>query len=193
MAALFSFFFFMAFFIVIALALYGVAIYNALINVKNNIKKAWGNIDVLLKQRHDEIPKLIKTCESYMQYEKDTLEKVVKLRQEAIDASDVNNKSAKEGQLSQALSSVFALAENYPELKSQELFSQLHTRISELESSISGRREFYNESVNAYNIRIESFPDQIVANFMNLTQEEMFKVAESEKIDPGINISQPTG
>ena len=178
-------------FVAIGLVSYFVTIYNGLIVVKNNIEKAWANIDVILKQRHDEIGKLLKACEGYMQYERDTFAKVIELRSQAQGAQGVADKAAKEAQLSAGLQRIFALAENYPQLKAQASFQQLQGRISELEGQIADRREFYNESVNNYNIRIQSLPDSFVAGFMSLMPHELFKVAETDRQDVEIKFSQP--
>jgi LemA protein len=179
-------------FVVVGVAMYFVAIYNGLIVVKNDIQKAWGNIDVLLKQRHDELPKLIKTCEAYMGYEKGTLTKVIELRNSAQAARTIGAKAQTEGALTGALHQLFALAENYPQLKAESNFQHLQQRVSGLENQISDRREFYNESVNNYNIRISSLPDTFVARFMNLNAQEMFKVTEDDRRDVDINISVPS-
>jgi LemA protein len=178
-------------FVAAAVILYLVAIYNGLIVVKNDIGKAWGNIDVLLKQRHDELPKLIKTCEAYMGYEKATLAKVIEMRNSAQAARTVASRAEAEGALTGALHHLFALAENYPQLKAEGNFQHLQTRISGLENQIADRREFYNESVNNYNIRISSIPDLIVARAMNLQPQEMFKVSEAERGDVDVNIKLP--
>lgn len=174
--------------VMVGFVVYAITIYNGLVAVKNNILKAWGNIDVLLKQRHDELPKLIKTCEAYMSYEKETLSKIIALRNAAQGASGVAAKAESEGQITAALRQLFALAENYPELKAQSSFQQLQGRISELENQIADRREFYNESVNNYNIRIQSFPDSIIAAMIGLAAQEMFQVAEADKQDVAIDI-----
>lgn len=179
-------------FLVVGVVAYFVVVYNGLVGVKNNILKAWGNIDVLLKQRHDEIPKLIKTCEAYMKYEKDTFARIVELRGAAQAAQGVADKASKEGELTQTLHKLFALAENYPELKAQSSFQQLQGRISDLENQIADRRELYNESVNNYNIRIESVPDMFVAGLMGLNRQEMFKVDEADRRDVDININVPS-
>ncbi|MFA6028356.1 MAG: LemA family protein [Elusimicrobiota bacterium] len=178
-------------FALVGLVAYFVTVYNGLIIVKNNIVKAWANIDVLLKQRHDEIPKLIKTCESYMKFEKDTLTKITALRSTAQGATGVAQRAEAEGQLTAGLRQLFAVAENYPDLKSQASFQQLQGRISDLESQLADRREFYNETVNNYNIRIQSLPDSFVASFMNLQPQEMFKVSEADRQDVAIDIAQP--
>jgi len=170
---------------------YFVTIYNGLIVVTRNIDKAWANIDVLLKQRHDEIPKLVKICEGYMQYERETLEKITAARTACIQAKSVGESSQAEGGLSRSLRSLFAVAENYPDLKANQNFTQLQQRVSYLESQIADRREFYNDSVNTYNIRINEFPDLIVAAKMHLQPREMFKVTEEDKKDVEIKFNFP--
>ncbi|MEQ8938932.1 MAG: LemA family protein, partial [Gammaproteobacteria bacterium] len=152
--------------IVAALVMYGVVIYNNLVSLKHNVSKAWSNIDVLLKQRHDELPKLIETCKQYMGYEQETLEKVIQARSDvaaAREKGDVAALGPAETQLRLGLGNLFALAEDYPDLKANENFKHLQQRISGLEETIADRREFYNESVNINNVRIEQFPDVIVA------------------------------
>ena len=178
-------------FLTVGVVLYLTGVYNGLVVVKNDIQKAWSNIDVLLKQRHDELPKLIKTCEAYMGYEKGTLTKIVELRNTAQAAQGVAARAQAEGQLSGALQRLFAVAENYPQLKAEAGFQQLQTRISGLENQIADRREFYNDSVNNYNIRIASLPDVFVANFMGLKPQEMFKVEAEDRRDVDINIAMP--
>jgi LemA protein len=162
---------------------YFVGIYNGLIRLKNNLKKAWANIDVLLKQRHDELPKLIEVCKGYMTYEKGLLETITKARSIYQGAQSIQDKAQADNMISGALKTLFAVAENYPNLKANEDFMHLQTRISSLESEIADRREFYNESVNNYNIKIQSFPDVIIANMMGFGQEELFKVADEDKKD----------
>jgi len=167
-------------------AIYGVAIYNRLVSLKHNVKKAWGNIDVLLKQRHDELPKLVETCRQYMTYEQETLERVISARSQVSDAresGDVGALGAAEGLLRAGLGRLFALAENYPGLKANESFRHLQIRITGLEDAIADRREFYNESVNINNIRIEQFPDLIVARLFAFGPFELLKFEESEKVD----------
>ena len=171
--------------ILIAVAIIGyfITIYNGLIKLKNNIKKAWANIDVLLKQRSDELPKLIETVKGYMKHEKEVLENLTKARTNFLNASTVAETATADNMISGALKSLFAVAENYPNLKANENFMQLQNRISGVENEIADRREFYNDSVNQYNIRIQSIPDVIVARMMGYTDEEMFEVAEADKQD----------
>ena len=142
----------------VLLAVYVVSMYNHLVRLKHNVSKAWSNIDVLLKQRHDEIPKLVETCKQYMKYEQETLERVMQARSrvaEARQSQDVPGLGLAEGALRMGLGQLFALAEDYPELRANENFQHLHSRISTLENTIADRREFYNESVNINNIGIE--------------------------------------
>jgi len=169
-----------------ALLLYGVLIYNNLVSLKHGVSKAWSNIDVLLKQRHDELPKLVETCRQYMKFEQETLEKVMRARsqvQAAREAHDVRNLGHAEGELRLGLGNLFAVAEAYPELKANETFQHLQARISGLESSIADRREFYNESVNANNVRIEQFPDVIVARLFAFKPFDLLEFSEAEKAD----------
>ncbi|MEK7388785.1 MAG: LemA family protein [Elusimicrobiota bacterium] len=168
---------------------YLVTLYNGMVIVKNNVGKSWANIDVLLKQRHDEIPKLIKTCEGYMKHERETLSRVIALRNSAQSVQGVADKASAEGALSAGLRQLFALAENYPDLKAQSSFQQLQSRISELENQIADRREFYNESVNNFNIRIQSLPDLFVAGFMGLQAAQMYKVNEADKADVDVTFN----
>lgn len=170
-------------FIVVGGLAYGVSIYNGLVQVKNNIKKSWANIDVLLKQRSDELPKLIETVKGYMKYEAGTLEKLTAARTQFLSSETVHEKAEANDMMTKALKSLFAVAENYPDLKANQNFLQLQNRISGIENEIADRREFYNDSVNTYNIRIASFPDMILANMMKLIPEEMFQIAASDRED----------
>lgn len=169
-----------------ALILYGVMIYNNLVRLKHNVSQAWSNIDVLLKQRHDELPKLVETCRQYMKYEKDVLERVTLARaavSKAREAGDVGALGAAETQLRAGLGALFAVAENYPELKASESFQHLQGRVSQLESAIADRREFYNASVNANNVRIEQFPDVLIARNFGFGSRELLEFEEGEKQD----------
>lgn len=165
---------------------YIILIFNNLVSLKNNVKKAWANIDVLLKQRHDELPKLIETCKQYMTYEQPTLEKITELRSKAMQAreqGDVNALGKAEGLLRGSIGNLFALAENYPDLKANQTFQHLQTRISALENAIADRRELYNESVTVNNIRIEQIPDIMVAKLFGFKRFEPLEFAVSETAD----------
>lgn len=170
--------------------LYLILIFNNLVTLKNNVKKAWANIDVLLKQRHDELPKLVETCKQYMAYERPTLEKITELRTKAMQAreqGDINTLGKVEGLLKGTLGNLFALAENYPELKANQTFSHLQTRISGLENSIADRRELYNDSVTLNNIRIEQIPDILVAKLFGFKHFVPLEYSASETADVDVN------
>ena len=172
--------------VLVAIAVYVITIYNALVQIKHNVSKAWANIDVLLKQRHDELPKLIETCKQYMKFEQETLTKVIEARSKVFSAREAQNMPAlgqAEGTLRSAIGSLFALAESYPELKANQTFQQLQTRISSLENAIADRREFYNESVNINNVRFEQFPDAIIASMMGFKAAQLLEFTEEEKKD----------
>ena len=165
-----------------------ITIYNALVRMRNNISKSWANIDVILKQRSDELPKLVDSVKGYMKHEGGVLTKVTQARTKFLDAQTVQEKAKANNMITDALKSLFAVAENYPTLKANESFIQLQNRISGLENELSDRREFYNDSVNEYNIKIESFPDVLVARMMGYTQPEtMFEIDESDREDVKID------
>src|SRR5574340_924432 len=153
---------------VVALS-YSISLYNNLVQLKHGVSKAWANIDVLLKQRHDELPKLVEVCKQYKQFEQETLQRVIEARsmvQSARQGQDIEALGKAEGMLRMGLGNIFAVAEAYPELKTNENFMQLQTRITGLENGIADRRELYNESVNIYNVGIEQFPAVLVANML---------------------------
>jgi LemA protein len=165
---------------------YGIMIYNSLVAVKHNVSKAWANIDVLLKQRHDEIPKLVEVCKQYRQFEQATLQNVIEARSKVFAASQAQNIPAlgqAETALRASLGNLFAVAEAYPELKTNQQFLNLQTRISALENAIADRREFYNESVNINNVRIEQFPDVIVASMFHFPPRQLLEFQDTETAD----------
>jgi LemA protein len=170
-------------FAILGLIAYVIMIFNGLIALKNDLAKAWANIDILLKQRHDELSKLLDVCKGYMDFERDTLQKITQARSLYQQAVGVDQKAQADQSMTSALRGFFAVAENYPQLKANENFTRLQVRITELESQIADRREFYNDSVNTFNIRIQQMPDTFVASFMNLTPQPMFKVEEADKAD----------
>jgi LemA protein len=175
--------------VLVVLAAYFIMLYNGLVSIKNNVSKAWSNIDVLLKQRHDELPKLVDTCKQYMKHEQGTLEKVIQARSRVSDARESQNIAAlgaAEGALRAGLGNLFAVAESYPDLKANESFLQLQSRISGLENAIADRREFYNDSVNINNVRIEQFPDVIVARMFNFKAFDLLRFASEELKDVDI-------
>jgi len=171
------------------LAAYVIGIYNGLVRLKHNVQKAWSNIDVLLKQRHDEIPKLVEVCKGYMKHERETLEKVVQARSSALTADSVARKADAEGGLGKALTGLFALAEKYPDLKANTNFLGLQRRISEVEELIADRREMYNESVNIFNVRIEQIPDVFIARAANYSSRDLYEADEEDREDVKIDLT----
>jgi len=169
------------FFFIGGVLIYAVILYNGLVRLRNENDRAWANIDVLLKQRHDEIPNLVETVKGYLQHEQQTLLAVTQARADSMNAASVGQKAVAELKIASALHSLFAVAENYPQLKANENFLKLQTRITELEERIADRREFFNDDVNTYNTRIGQIPDVFVASFMNLKRREMFKVSEEDR------------
>ena len=167
-------------------AVYLIMTYNNLVTVKNNVARAWANIDVLLKQRHDEIPKLVEICKQYKQFEQETLVRVTEARSRVAAAREARNIDAlgpAEVALRAGVARVFALAEAYPDLKANQSFMQLQSRITGLENAIADRREFYNDSVNVNNIRIEQFPDSIIAGAFGFNEVRMLHFEEQEIAD----------
>ena len=172
----------LAFFLFAAgVLIYVVILYNGLVRLRNENDRAWANIDVLLKQRHDEIPNLVETVKGYMQHEQKTLLAVTQARAASMSAGSIGQKALADLQVTGALRGLFAVAENYPQLKANDNFLKLQTRITELEERIADRREFFNDDVNTYNTRIGQIPDVFVASFMGLKPREMFKVSDEDK------------
>ncbi|HEX8750692.1 MAG TPA: LemA family protein [Nitrospira sp.] len=168
---------------IIGIIAYAVSLYNTLVRLSNNIDKAWSNIDVILKQRHDELPKLVDVCNSYMKHERETLESVTAARSAYSRSTSVDEKAEAENQLTRALGKLFAVAEQYPDLKANQEFLNVQQRISALESTIADRREFYNDSVNVYNILIEQIPALWVAQQIGYTARPLLTVAPTDRED----------
>lgn len=168
-------------FFIVGVLIYGVILYNGLVRLRNENDRAWANIDVLLKQRHDEIPNLVETVKGYMQHEQQTLLAVTQARAASISASSIGQKAIADLQIASALRGLFAVAENYPQLKANDNFLRLQVRITELEERIADRREFFNDDVNTYNTRIGQIPDVFVASAMGLKPREMFKVSDEDR------------
>ncbi len=174
-------------FLVIGLILYFITVYNSLVAIRNEVDRAWANIDVLLKQRFDELPKLVDTCKGYMKYEQETLQKIVEARTAWLNAKTVDQKLEANQLGAGALKSLFAVAEKYPDLKANNNFMQLQGRISTLESQIADRRELYNDAVNTHNIRIAQLPDVFVARLLGYQNRTLFQAAAAEREDVKIN------
>lgn len=165
---------------------YGITLYNGLVTLKHNVARAWANIDVLLKQRHDELPKLVEVCKQYKEFEQSTLQKVIEARaqvQSAREQQDLPALGGAEGALRQGLGRLFAVAEAYPDLKSNDNFMQLQQRITNLENAIADRRELYNEAVNINNVRVEQFPDALIATLFHFGPRPLLEFSSAEKAD----------
>src|SRR5580658_3083319 len=165
---------------------YLVGIYNSLIRVRADVKLAWSNIDVLLVQRHDELPKLVETCKQYLQYEQQTLERVMQARSAVATArssGSVSALGAAESGMRTGLAGLFAVAEKYPDLKANQAFQHLQQRITGLEQAISDRREIYNEAVNINNVRIAAFPDSMIASRYGFLPAHLLQFEAEQKAD----------
>lgn len=175
----------------VVVLVYAITLYNQLVSVKHGVSRAWSNIDVLLRQRHEELPKLVEACRQYMQYEQATLERVISARNavgQARDRSDIRSLGEAETALRSGLGQLFALAENYPQLQASSSFQHLQERISGLETGIADRRELYNAAVNINNVRIEQFPDVLIARLFNFREADLLRFSEAEKAD--VNLRQ---
>ena len=176
--------------LIIVAAVYAIVLYNGLVEVKHAVSRAWANIDVLLKQRHDELPKLVETCKQYRDFESATLERVIAARSQAFAArekGDVAAVGAAEGGLRASLGRLFAVAESYPELKTNEQFLHLQRRITQLEETIADRREVYNDCVNINNVKIEQFPEILLAKWFHFTSKTMLEFAAIDFADVDIS------
>ncbi|PLX92091.1 MAG: LemA family protein [Desulfuromonas sp.] len=176
--------------ILVILLTYAIVLYNGFVQMKNDVDKTWSNIDILLKQRFDELPKLIKVCEGYMQHEKRTLEAVIQARSALQGAKSPEQKMQAQNMLTDTLRSLFAVVERYPELKADAGFRRLGERISEIEEMIADRRELYNEYVNLFNVRIDQFPDVIIARLFNFTSRQLWTIDPAHRADVEVNFNQ---
>lgn len=168
--------------IVASVVLYAVVIYNALVRARQMVREAWSGIDVQLKRRSDLIPNLLETVKGYAAHEKDALREVTEMRTRAssVPAGNVAERAAAEGMLGQALGRLFAVAEAYPDLKANENFRELQTTLETLESEIQMSRRYYNGSVRDLNVKVESFPSNLVANQFGFAQEEYFELEDPQ-------------
>lgn len=160
---------------------YGVFAYNNFIKLINRTKEAWSDIEVQLKRRYDLIPNLVNTVKGYAKHEKDTFEKVTEMRAKAISAEGTVAQAQAENMLTQALRSVFAVAENYPDLKANENFVELQREITDTENKVQAARRFYNSNVRDLNISIDSFPQNIIANFFKFVKREFFELDNDQR------------
>ncbi|MFO7577330.1 MAG: LemA family protein [Pelovirga sp.] len=176
--------------LLLGLIFYTIMIYNGFISLKNTISQDWSNIDVLLKQRFDELPKLIKVCEGYMQHEQKTLEAVVKARSMVNAARSEDQQLQAQNMLTDTLKSLFMVVERYPDLKADAAFRQLSYRISEIEDQIADRRELYNASVTIYNIRLRQFPDLLVAQLFSFAPRSLWTIDPEQRQDVTVSFGQ---
>ena len=164
--------------LVVLVAIFAVSIYNSLVQLRNQVKNAWSQIDVQLKRRHDLIPNLIETVKGYMKHERELLENVTKYRSQAMDAGSVGERSKAEGLLSGALGQLRVQIENYPDLKANQNFLALQEELTATENKISFSRQNYNDQVLFYNNKIQMFPSNILAGMFGFKQEEFFEIEE---------------
>ena len=160
------------------------AMYNGLVRLRQQTMNAWGQIDVQLKRRYDLIPNLVETVKGYMKYEQETLEKVILARQRAIDATGIQQQADAENTLTRALGGLFALAENYPDLKASDNMVQLQEELRSTENKISFSRQFYNDSVMEYNTKREQFPSNMIATMFNFRKRDLFEIETPEEREP---------
>ncbi len=170
--------------------LFIVGLYNSLVRLRRRCDNAWSQIDVQLKRRYDLIPNLVETAKGYLKHEREVLENVTKARQQAIDASGVKDKAQAENFLTSTLRSLFAVVENYPELKANENMLALHEEVTSTENKISFARQHYNDSVMKYNVKIETVPSNVIASMFGFAPREFFEIEEgAERQAPKVDFS----
>ncbi|HAL56793.1 MAG TPA: hypothetical protein DCP63_10030 [Bacteroidetes bacterium] len=176
--------------LVVILIFWIAAKYNGLITLRNQVTNGWKQIDVQLKRRHDLIPNLVNTVKGQMEFEQDTLEKVIQARNAAVSAAGVADSAAKEDVLTSALSRLFALVENYPTLRSNENVKQLQEELTSTENKISFARQFFNDIATKFNIAQQVFPANIIASIFNFKPSELFEISvAAEREAPSVNLS----
>lgn len=172
--------------VVVLLVMFVISNYNALVQLRNNVKDQWAQIDVLLKRRADLIPNLVETVKGYTKHEKGTLEAVVNARNKAVSATTPEDEMKANGELTQALTRLFALTESYPDLKANTNFMDLQANLKETEDKISYARQFYNDAVLKYRNKLEMFPSNIIASIFGFKPEAFFEATENEKEVPNV-------
>ena len=165
-----------------------ISLYNTLVRLRNRVRNAWSQIDVQLKRRHDLIPNLVEVVKGYMSYEQETLQKVIQARNMAVSAQGVADVAKSENMLTGALKSLFALVENYPDLKANQNAMELQEELTSTENKISFARQYYNDSVMNLNNRTEMFPSNMVAGMFNFKKEVFYEIPESEKEVPKVSL-----
>ncbi len=169
--------------VLVAIVLWLIGIYNSLIRLKNRVDEAWSDIDVQLKRRYDLIPNLVETVKGYATHEKELFTKVTEARSKAMQAGSLKDKAEAENMLSDTLKSLFAVAENYPQLRASENFAKLQDELSDTENKIQAARRFYNGMVRDFNTKIQVFPNNIIAGTLGFKSREFFEVAEAKERD----------
>ena len=167
-----------------------VMVYNGLVTAKNRVDEAWSDIDVQLKRRHDLIPNLVSTVQGYASHESAVFTNVTEARSKAMQAGTIDEKIAAENQLMGTMKSLFAVAENYPELKANQNFLQLQTELADTEDKIQAARRFYNGNVRDFNIKIQVFPNNLIVGMLKFTAYKFFEAAEEEKAVPTVSFNQ---
>jgi LemA protein len=176
--------------VVFLLILWAIVQYNKLVTLRNQVENGWRQIDVQLKRRHDLIPNLVNTVKGYMEFEQDTLQKVISARNAAVSAQGVADSAKKESELTGVLSRLFALTENYPTLKANENVAQLQEELSSTENKIGFARQFYNDITTSFNIAQQVFPTNILAGMFGFKPRELFEVADpGERTAPTVDLS----
>lgn len=167
--------------VAVLLILWVIGVYNGLITLKNRVSESWSDIDVQLKRRYDLIPNLVETVKGYARHESDTMEKVIQARAAAMGAGSVHDHAAAENQLTGALKSLFAISENYPDLKASQNFLQMQDDLKDAEDKIQAARRFYNANVRDFNTRMQVFPSNVIANSLHFKAYEFFEAGEGER------------
>jgi len=167
--------------VIVVFLFYGIGVYNKLVRLRNLVKEAWSGIDVMLKKRHDLIPNLVETVKGYASHERETLESVMVARSRALNANTVQDKEDAEKKLGGALMNLFALAEQYPDLKANSTFLHLQSQLDAMEGDIEKSRRYYNGTVRELNTTIESFPSNIVANMFGFEKSTFFQLENTDE------------
>ncbi len=172
--------------VLVLAGLWAILLYNNLVQLRENVKNGWSQIDVQLKRRHDLIPNLVETAQGYLAHERATLENVTKARQQAVNAQGVKSKQEAENFLSGTLRSLFAVVENYPNLKADHQMLRLHEELTSTENKISFARQYYNDEVNRLNTAVQSFPANLVAGPLGFAKADFFEIDSSERAAPKV-------
>lgn len=185
-------FFFCVFLVLIGVSLLMIVYYNSLVQLKIRVEEAWADIDTFLKQRYDMIPNLVSTVKGYMKHEQETLTKVTELRSQVANATTMEERAEADNMLTSTLKSLFAVAENYPDLKANTNFLDLQEKLSGLEDKLQNSRRFYNATVRDYNTKIQVFPGSIIAGMFKFEQKEFFEAAGAERENVKVSFDEPT-